>query len=156
MSTNFQHKRRHKITWLSPDQNTASQIDHIIRNANKKGVIEDVKTMRGPNIDSDHFLVKAVIKQKLSVIYKKKSKPALKWNKINLQNPSKLKEYRSLLHTKLNLVPKQEINDEWKQIKTTIVNAARDVIQTQGTPPRNEWWDEECKKKTKQGKNGYN
>ena len=48
MSTNFQHKRRHKITWLSPDQNTASQIDHIIRNANKKGVIEDVKTMRGP------------------------------------------------------------------------------------------------------------
>ena len=80
----------------------------------------------------------------------------MKWNKINLQNPSKLKEYRSLLHTKLNLVPKQEINDEWKQIKTTIVNAARDVIQTQGTPPRNEWWDEECKKKTKQGKNGYN
>ena len=94
MSTNFQHKRIHKITWLSPDQNTASQIDHIIIDANKKGVIEDVKTMRGPNIDSDHFLVKAVIKQKLSVIYKKKLKPAVKWNKINLQNPSKCKEYR--------------------------------------------------------------
>jgi len=90
--------------------------------------------MRGPNIDSNHFLVKAVIKQKLSVIYKKKSKPALKRNKINLQNQSKLKECRSLLHTKLNLVPKQEINDEWEQIKTAIVNAARDVIQTQGMP----------------------
>ena len=35
MSTNFQHKRIHEVTWLSPDQNTASQIDHII-NANKK------------------------------------------------------------------------------------------------------------------------
>jgi hypothetical protein len=62
MSTNFQHKRIHKITWLSPDQNTASHIDHIIINANKKGVIEDVKSTRGPNLDSDHFLVKAVIK----------------------------------------------------------------------------------------------
>ena len=34
MSTNFQHK----ITWLSPDQSIASQIDHIIINANNKGV----------------------------------------------------------------------------------------------------------------------
>jgi len=148
MSTNFQHKRIHKITWLSPDQNTASQIiDHIIINANKRGVIEDVRSMRGPNIDSDHFLVKAVIKQKLSVIYKKKIKPVLKWNKINLQNPSELEENWSLLHNKLtNPAPKQEINDEWEQIKTAIVDGARDVTQTQSKPPRNEWWDEECKK----------
>jgi len=94
MSTNFQHERIHKITWLSPDQNTASQIDHILTDANKKGVIEDAKTERGPNIDSHHLLVKAVIKRKLNVMYKKKLKPALKWNKINLQIPSKLKEYR--------------------------------------------------------------
>jgi hypothetical protein len=45
-----------------------------------------------------------------------------------------------------NLVPKQEINDEWKQIKRAIVDGARDVIQTQSKPLRNEWWDEECKK----------
>jgi len=61
MSTNFQHKRIHKITWLSPDQKTASQIDHIIINAHKKGVREDVKSMRGPNIDSDQFLVIIII-----------------------------------------------------------------------------------------------
>jgi hypothetical protein len=39
----------------------------------KKGVIEDVRSIRGPHIDLDHFLVKAVIKQKLSVIHKKKN-----------------------------------------------------------------------------------
>ena len=163
MTTNFQHKRIHKITWLSPDQNTATQIDHMIINANKKGVIEDVRSMRGPNIDSDHFLVKAVIKQKLSVIHKNKMKSVLKWNKINLQNPSMLKEYRSLLRNKLiNLAPKQETDDEWEQTKIAIVDAAREVIQTQGKSKsrRNEWWNEEFRKiiqeKMKQGENGCN
>jgi hypothetical protein len=56
----------------------------------------------------------------------------------------------------INLEPKQDINDEWEQIKTAIVDAARNVIQIQGKPLRNEWWDEECKKitlkKMKQGK----
>jgi len=86
--------------------------------------------MRGPNIESDHFLVKAVINQKLSAIHKKQLKPVLKWNKINLQNPSKLKEYISLLHNKLiNLVPKQETDEEWEQMKTAIVDAAREVIK---------------------------
>jgi len=139
MSTNFQRNRIHKITWLSPDHNTATQTDNII-NANKRGVTEDVRSMRGPNIDSDHFLVKAVIKQKLSVIYKKKLKPVLKWNKINLQRPLKLNECRTLLHAKLiNLAPKQEINYEWEQIETARVDAASDVIQTQSKPTRNEW-----------------
>jgi hypothetical protein len=110
-------------------------------------VIEDVSSMRGRNIDLDHFLVKAVIKQKLSAIHKKKLRPAPKWNEINLQNPSKLKEYRSLLRNKLvNLAAKQEIDEEWEQIKIAIVDAAREVIQTQGKSRRNEWWEEECKK----------
>jgi len=147
MSTNFQHKRIHKITWLSPDQNTATQIDHMIINANKKGVIEDVRSMRGPNIGTDHFLVKAVINQKLSAIHKNKMKSVLKWNKINLQNPSMLKEYRSLLRNKLiNLAPKQETDEKWEQIKKAIVDATREVIKTHGKSPRNEWWDEECRK----------
>ena len=116
--------------------------------------------MRGPNIDYDHFLVKAVIKQKLSVIYKKKLKQALKWNKINLQNPSKLKEYRSLLHNKLiNLAPKQETDEEWEQIKIAKVDAAREVIQTQ---VNHQGMDGGMKnagkslKKMKSGKNGCN
>ena len=46
----------------------------------------------------------------------------------------------------MNLAPKQETDEEWEQIKTSIVDAAKEVIQTQGKSPRNEWWDEECRK----------
>ena len=66
----------------------------------------------------------------------------MKWNKINLQNPSKFKEYRSQLHKLINLAPKQEADEEWEQIKTAKVEAAKEVIQTQGKLLRNEWWDE--------------
>ena len=60
----------------------------------------------------------------------------------------------------VNLAPKQEIDEEWEQIKTALVDATREVIQTQGKSPRNEWWEEECRKiiqeKIKQGKNVCN
>jgi predicted class III extradiol MEMO1 family dioxygenase len=53
MSTQFQHKKIHKETWLAPDQMTLNQIDHVLITSKKKDLIEDVRTMRGPNIDSD-------------------------------------------------------------------------------------------------------
>jgi len=46
----------------------------------------------------------------------------------------------------VNLAPKQEIDEEWVQIEIAIVDAAREVIQTQGKSPRNAWRDEECRK----------
>ena len=55
ISIYYQHKRMHKGTWISPDCNTLNQIDHVIIYANKKGVVEDVRTTRGLNCDSDHF-----------------------------------------------------------------------------------------------------
>lgn len=57
MSTQFQHKIIHKGTWLAPDQLTLNHIDHILINNKKKDLIEDVRSMRGPNIDSDHYLL---------------------------------------------------------------------------------------------------
>jgi len=65
ISTYYQHKRIHKETWISPGGNTLNQINGVIVDANKKGVLQDVRTMRGLNCDSDHFLVKPIIKQKL-------------------------------------------------------------------------------------------
>jgi len=52
----------------------------------------------------------------------------------------------------VNLAPKQEIGEDWEQIKVAIVDAAREVIKTQGKSPRSEWWDKECRKII-QGKN---
>jgi hypothetical protein len=138
-------KRIQKGTWTSPDGNMLNQIDHVIIDANKKGVIEDVRTMRGFKCNSDRFLVKTIIKQKLIKTQIKATKQT-KRNQSNLQDPAKLKQHRTYLHNKLiGKEAQQDIKGEWTHIKETIIESANEVIQTQTTSNRNECWDESCK-----------
>jgi hypothetical protein len=66
-----------------------------------------------------------------------------KWNQSNLQNPAKLNQYRSCFYNKLiRKEVQQNIEEEWKNIKETIIESANEVIQTQNTSNRNAWWDE--------------
>jgi hypothetical protein len=59
--------------------------------------------MRGPNIDSDHYLLKIIVNQKLPKIYLKKNRDHTgMWDKSNLKNLIKLQEYRRALYTKLS------------------------------------------------------
>ena len=150
ISTQFQHKQIHKGTWRSPDHNIMNQINHVLVDQNKKEVIEDIRSLRSPNIDSDHYLLKTTLKQKLPNIYKKKPNQITKWNKTNIQDHSKLRQYRTSLHNKLENIPNMNnINEEWEKMKEAITDAASEVIQTQSRPPRNEWWDEECRQHIK-------
>jgi hypothetical protein len=45
------------------DQTTINQADHVLVNANKKEGIQNIRSRRGPNMDSEHFLQKVIIKQ---------------------------------------------------------------------------------------------
>ena len=40
----------------------------------------------------------------------------------------------------------KEVNHEWKNMKSTILESAEEIIKTQEKHIHNEWWDEECKK----------
>jgi hypothetical protein len=95
--------------------------------------------MHGLNCDSDHFLVKTIIKHKLirtPIIMTNQTK----WNQNNLQNPIKLKQYRKCLYNKLIKKGIQhDIEEEWTHIKQAIIESAKEVIQTQNTFKRNEW-----------------
>jgi len=89
--------------------------------------------------------VKTIIKQKLIGLQMKTIKQ-IKWNQSNLQDPTMLKQYRTCLHNRLiGKEAQQDIKGEWTQIKEAMIESANEVIQTQATSNRNEWWDESCK-----------
>lgn len=54
------HKNIHKQTWISNDGRTINQIDHILVNAKPGSNIVNVRSLRGLDADSDHFLVTAI------------------------------------------------------------------------------------------------
>ena len=79
-STLFQHKRIHKETWRSPDENTANQIDHVMIDSRHATDILDVKSCRGADCDSDHYMVKIKYRQRISTIGKLNTQKSIKYN----------------------------------------------------------------------------
>ena len=61
----FPHKRIDKVTWVSPDQVTDSQLDHIGINKMFRRSLQDVRVKRRADVASDHHLVTARLKLKL-------------------------------------------------------------------------------------------
>ncbi len=66
-STYFKHRDIHKATWTSPDGNTHNQIDHFLIDRRRHTNVTDVRTYRGVDCSSDHFLVIAKLRARLSV-----------------------------------------------------------------------------------------
>jgi hypothetical protein len=102
----------------------------------KCSLVQDVRTMRRLNCESDHHLVKTAVKQNLITVSKKqtyKIKSKLKQDTQYLHNASESKK------------EKQDIHIEWKHIKKSILEAANAVIQPQGGKTYNEWWADVCR-----------
>lgn len=43
-STMFPHPKRHKVTWIAPDNKTQTQIDHVLVTRRRQSSIQDVRT----------------------------------------------------------------------------------------------------------------
>jgi hypothetical protein len=63
----FPYRDIHKYTWTCPDGKTHNQIDHILIDRRRHSSILDVRSFRGVDCDSDHYLVVAKVRERLTV-----------------------------------------------------------------------------------------
>jgi hypothetical protein len=62
----FPHRNIHKYTWTAPDGKTNNQIDHVLIDRRWHSCILDVRSFRGADCDTDHYLVVAKVRERLS------------------------------------------------------------------------------------------
>ena len=132
--TLFQHKDIHKGSWRSPDGRTVTQIDHICISTKWSHSLLDVRTYRGADIGSDHYLVRSPVRIKLRGVKKihtsSKRLPAIE----NLRDQSKIEEYCIALQNRFSCLPVEEnLDEEWGSIRDTIKEVSMEVL---GQRPR--------------------
>ncbi|XP_055586160.1 craniofacial development protein 2-like isoform X2 [Uranotaenia lowii] len=91
-STFFQHRLPHKYTWRSPYQ-SQSQIDHVLIDSRHFSNIIEVRSCRGANIESHHYLVMVKMRPKLSVVNNTRNRRPPRLNITRLEQPGVAADY---------------------------------------------------------------
>jgi hypothetical protein len=86
------------MTWRSPDGQTFNQIDHLLIDARHISNVIDVRTFRGANIDSDHYLLISKIRSQISNARNMHDSYVRKFNSEKLKSPETSSEYREKLN----------------------------------------------------------
>ncbi|XP_063678514.1 uncharacterized protein LOC134814345 [Bolinopsis microptera] len=144
--TLFQHKDIHKGTWRSPNGRTVNQIDHVCISTKWSHSLLDVRTYRGADIGSDHYLVKSPMRIKLMGIKKiqgsHRKAPAIEL----LRDQSKVQEYCIALHNRFSGLPVEEsLDGEWELVKEGIREVSLEVLGQRPRRRKKQHWSQETK-----------
>ncbi|XP_055539027.1 uncharacterized protein LOC129726410 [Wyeomyia smithii] len=145
--TFFPRKDIHKATWKSPDQQTTNQNDHVLIEGRFFSDITNIRTYRGADIDSDHYLVAVCMRSKLSTVYQSRQSRSLRLNIKQLRNPQAAEVYAQQLEAALPLAEElgaASLEDGWTMIRMAIRESATTTLGTEAPNGRNDWYDGGC------------
>jgi hypothetical protein len=150
-STVFPHCKFHKYTWTSPEGNTHNQIDHGLINRRRHSSILDVRSFRGADCDTGHYLVVAKVRERLAVSKRAAHKIGTEIFNVKKINEVVVKEqYQVSIINKFaaleNLENSGDINGAWDNIRENVNISAQEGRGYSESNHLKQWFDDKCSK----------
>lgn len=144
MNTFYQQKDKYKATWKHPRSKNWHMIDFIITRHQKSSSFMRCRAMRGPQCDTDHFLVRATVKLKPPTVRAgAKSKIAVR-NSQALNNEEIKNKFKVQLENEIS-VNSRNVESTWTSIKNAILRSAEKTLPHKHRTQR-DWFDESNEK----------
>ena len=132
----FPYRSIHKCTWTPPDGKTHNQIDDTYIDRRWYTSILDVRSFRGADCDTDHYLVVANVRERLAV--NKQAAQKFDGERFNLRKLKELevrKPYQIVITNRFaaleNLRDDEDINWSWESIQGNIKISTKDSLDLQ-------------------------
>jgi hypothetical protein len=144
----FPHRNIHKYTSTSPDGKTHNQIDHILIDMRRNSSIRDIRSFRGADFDTDHYLLVAKVKERLAV--RKQAAQKFDRERFNLRKLNELEveeKYQIEITNRfaaLENLNVDDVNRSWENIKENIKTSAKDSPGMHELKQHKPWFDKEC------------
>ena len=152
----FPHRRIHKATWVSPDNVTENQIDHICIAKRFRRSMQDVRVRRGADVASDHHLLIARIKLKLKKNPVEATTKRHKFNNVLLKDQETREKFKLSLTNKYQVLQdlleeEADIENQWQKVKGIFTSTCQEVLDPK-RHQQEEWISGETMRKVQERK----
>ena len=139
-NTMFKHHKRHRYTWTSPDGRTRNQIDYIMVHKRLRTSIKNCRAYPGADCNSDHNLVVALFKCKITK--PRVSCPTIRLDLDSLSGPKGI-QYATEVRNRFEAlqVSSEEVspNELWTKGKDAMLSAAKATVRLRQKPKKSDW-----------------
>jgi hypothetical protein len=151
VKSTFPHCDIHKHTWTSPDGVTHDQIDNVLIDKRRHSNILDVRSFRAADCGTDHYLVVAKLRERISV--SKRARQKLHLERFDLKNLDDVEvkekhqvEFSNRFAVLESLDEHFDKNNAWESIRENIKTSDKDNLGYQKLKHNKPCFDDVCSK----------